>query len=193
MTWWGALLGFVGALAGSWGGQLIASRREDRRWQREREREDVRHTRELEKLKLQHAREVDLAWRSERRTIYGQFLTALVSWEGLAHQLIKDTPLPPVSDSEIQQQWNELNNLFNMLMVSGSPNVREAGQQAVEACRGVVPHYTSMITSAGPARLDADDVAMEVTSSSYGFAEICRRELGLESQSDVEERAASDK
>ncbi|MEV6899167.1 hypothetical protein [Amycolatopsis sp. NPDC051372] len=40
MTWWAALLGFLGAVAGSWGGQIIASRRqrktEDARWDRER-------------------------------------------------------------------------------------------------------------------------------------------------------------
>ncbi|MFI7123757.1 hypothetical protein [Amycolatopsis sp. NPDC049868] len=38
MTWWAAVWGFAGAPAGSWGGQLIASRREDRRSQREQER-----------------------------------------------------------------------------------------------------------------------------------------------------------
>jgi hypothetical protein len=66
-------------------GHRVASRRDDRHWNRELEREDLRHKREIEKLRLQHTREGDLAWRSERRAAYTKLLVALLDWESKAH------------------------------------------------------------------------------------------------------------
>ncbi|MDQ7809633.1 hypothetical protein Q5425_38410 [Amycolatopsis sp. A133] len=77
MTWWAAVLGFVGALAGSWGGQLIASRREDRRWDRERDREEVRWQRERNRLDDQRRHEFQLDWRERKLAAFGDFLAGL--------------------------------------------------------------------------------------------------------------------
>ncbi|MEV6831985.1 hypothetical protein [Amycolatopsis sp. NPDC051102] len=77
MTWWAAVLGFVGALAGSWGGQLIASRREDRRWDRERDREEVRWQRERSRLDDQRRHEFQLDWRERKLAEFGDFLGGL--------------------------------------------------------------------------------------------------------------------
>jgi hypothetical protein len=80
MTWWAAALGFIGALAGSWGGQLIASRREDRRWDREREREDIRAQRDREKEHRQRVYDMKVQWRAERQLAYKELLSVLASW-----------------------------------------------------------------------------------------------------------------
>jgi hypothetical protein len=81
MTWWAAALGFIGALAGSWGGQLIASGREDRRWDREREREDIRAQRDHEKEIRERAHDMKVQWRAERKFAYAELLAVLTSWQ----------------------------------------------------------------------------------------------------------------
>jgi hypothetical protein len=77
MTWWAAVLGFVGALAGSWGGQLIAARREDRRWERERDREEVRWQRELQRIHEQKKHELQLDWRDRKLAAFTEYITEL--------------------------------------------------------------------------------------------------------------------
>jgi hypothetical protein len=142
MTWWAAVLGFVGALAGSWGGQLIASRREDRRWQRERERDDLRHEREIERLRLQHAREVDLAWRSERHTAYTRLLNVLLAFESKVHAPIENPAVvhDPAERAEVRRLHHELHNTYTLVLVgSGSEGLMRAFSTAfdelTEACR----------------------------------------------------------
>lgn len=192
VTWWGVLVGFVGALAGTWGGQLIASRREDRRWARERDREDLRHAREIEKLqtqhdrevdklRLEHRREVDLAWRSERRATYIQFLNALLTWEGKAYALTKSEGLPRQEGehAQVQQWYNELNEHFTILMLSGSPAVCEVGQEALGACAAIARQLRSSVRPGPDTAPDLEAAAQAVTDVIYKFAETCRSELEL--------------
>jgi len=66
-----AMLGIMGVVAG----QLINFRREDRRWERERQREDLRWERERQ-------RDVDTQWRERRFDVYVELLAAFREWEG---------------------------------------------------------------------------------------------------------------
>src|SRR4051812_47582144 len=131
MTWWAAVLGFAGALAGSWGGQLIASRREDRRWQREREREDLRYEREMERFRLQHEREVDLAWRPERHAAYARLLTTLLAFEVKVYAPIENPEVvhEPAEREEVRQIHKELHDAYTLVAVGSSSAVDEVGRR----------------------------------------------------------------
>ncbi|MFD8494255.1 hypothetical protein [Amycolatopsis sp. NPDC059657] len=74
-SWITAVVGAIGALAGAWGGQWIAARRDDRRWQREADREDLRWEREQAKLNLDST----LKWSEKRLEFYGKVLAVIDS------------------------------------------------------------------------------------------------------------------
>lgn len=64
------IIGLVGVIAG----QLINSRREDRRWDREIAREELRHQRESDRLAAERAHAIALHWSQERRDTYAGLL-----------------------------------------------------------------------------------------------------------------------
>jgi hypothetical protein len=92
MTVWVAVLGFIGALAGSWGGQLIANKREKDRWEHERRQEEIRWQREREQRVLE-----------ARTSAYGEALLAVQRWHTAlgnwaSHLYNPDTQLPVRKD-----------------------------------------------------------------------------------------------
>jgi hypothetical protein len=69
-----SIITFIGALGGALGGQLLAARRDDRRWEREARREDARWEREREREQQRLTHEARLHWREQRQTAYSDFL-----------------------------------------------------------------------------------------------------------------------
>lgn len=67
---------FIGTLGGALGGQLLAARRDDRRWEREARREDARWEREREREKDRLTHDALLHWREQRQTAYSNFTAA---------------------------------------------------------------------------------------------------------------------
>ena len=65
------IIGLVGVVTG----QLINSRREDRRWERETGREELRHRRESERLAAARADAIAMHWSQERKDTYAGLLT----------------------------------------------------------------------------------------------------------------------
>ena len=65
-VWVPIVVGIIGLL-GVVTGQLINSRREDRRWEREAAREELRHRRERERLAAERAHALALHWSQERK------------------------------------------------------------------------------------------------------------------------------
>lgn len=66
------VIAVVGAVAGAWGGQIIAARRDDRRW----EREDIRWTREQEREDARRMHDSRIEWRLHRFGVYQKFLAS---------------------------------------------------------------------------------------------------------------------
>ncbi len=159
MTWWAALLGFVGALAGSWGGQIIASKREDRRWERERQREDVRWSREadrdrerhehdLEKLARQLTHTAQSEWRSERVVAYQSFLDAFDAWQESAEPFVasEGNGMPGAAVSKLIECLASLKSSSNRLEIIGSQKIKqeiddEIMQDAVRATWAMAHAY----------------------------------------------------
>lgn len=184
MTWWAAVLGFAGALAGSWGGQLIASRREDRRWQREREREDIRHEREMERLRLQHDRDVDLAWRSERHAAYSRLFKVLLSFEAKAYAPIKNPGVVHDVDEqkEVERIHAEIHYAYTLVLVGSGTAVDEAGRQVIRACRPIARWYSPNHPSATDEQPDCDSLRRAFDDAFEGLVDACRDELKLGTQ-----------
>jgi hypothetical protein len=184
MAWWAAVLGFVGALAGSWGGQLIASRREDRRWDREREREDLRHEREMEKLRLQHDRDVDLAWRSERHAAYTRLFTVMLALESKFHAPIEN---PAVVDDAAEQEdfhriHHELHDVYTLVMIGSTTAVDVAGRQLIGACKDLAVWYRPESRPTSGEQPDYDGLVRAFNTAFEGLIDACRHELRLGSQ-----------
>lgn len=87
-VWVPVMVGLLG-LAGVLGAQLIAGRREDRRWRREQEREELRWQREQDREELRWQRERQRE-RDERRyagreLAYGRMIGLLEAWQWVLH------------------------------------------------------------------------------------------------------------
>jgi hypothetical protein len=136
MTWWAAVLGFVGALAGSWGGQFIATRREDRRWERERDREDLRWQRERERLQDQLRHEMGVQWRERRLEVYSQLLSAITHFLKVGARLKEAElraagPGGPVNDQQytrvdLQECAKGIRDLVNVVSLIASSRIQSA-------------------------------------------------------------------
>jgi hypothetical protein len=184
MTWWAAVLGFAGALAGSWGGQLIASRREDRRWQREREREDLRHEREMERLRLQHDRDVDLAWRAERHAAYTRLFTVLLAFEGKVGAPFwnPDVVHDAAEQKDVERIHAEIHDAYTLVLLGSGTAVDEAGRQVIRVCKRVARWYVPGLLSAVEEQPDYDGVRRAFDDAYKGLVDACRHELKLGSQ-----------
>jgi hypothetical protein len=181
MTWWAAVLGFAGALAGSWGGQLIASRREDRRWQREREREDLRHEREMERLRLQHERDLELAWRSERHAAYTRLLTTLLAFEVKVVAPFENPEVvhDPAEREEVRRIHKELHDVYTLVLVGSGLAVDEAGRQMIRVCKRIARWYEPKDPSANNEQREFEDLRRAFSDAFDDLTEACRHELNL--------------
>ncbi|WP_206793992.1 hypothetical protein [Amycolatopsis sp. MtRt-6] len=162
MTWWAAVLGFVGALAGSWGGQLIASKREDRRWLRERDREDVRHAREIEVFNKRLFHDSLADWRSERVLAYQEFLDSFDDWwrssailgRTIFPGLAEGVSLPEVEVDDLYSQYNRLQAATNRLEIIGSRVINDE----IEKIVGEAMRITSTVVKMERLRADGAEV-----------------------------------
>jgi hypothetical protein len=74
------VMAVVGTIAGGWGGQVIAARRDDKRWEREAAREELRWERERTRLADERTHLEQLHWRDERLRLYAKFVSDLSEW-----------------------------------------------------------------------------------------------------------------
>ncbi|WIX98647.1 hypothetical protein QRX60_31870 [Amycolatopsis mongoliensis] len=134
MNAWAAVLGFIGAVLGSWGAQLIATRREDRRWEREREREDLRwrreHDREERRLRQVEAQRL----REQRVANYGDLLTLFQKWDHAlgvkAKEMLRPGPVGEFNGSPIMELERDGQALLGTLQTHGSDDIIQAGVEA---------------------------------------------------------------
>ncbi|MFD6070308.1 hypothetical protein, partial [Amycolatopsis lurida] len=124
MTWLVAVLGFIGAVAGSWGGQLIAARREDRRWQREMQREEIRAKRESRKH-----------WKEERLAAYTEIISSLDEWiRARVSDIVKsetggqNTWLPQESDKTTAARRRAVSAKSTVEIIGSSDAIKATGR-----------------------------------------------------------------
>lgn len=85
-NWLTAIVGAIGVLAGTWGGQWIAAARDDQRWRREANREELRWEREREKSSTEQRTQNINEWRDRRLDAGADFLAALDLLQELARR-----------------------------------------------------------------------------------------------------------
>ncbi|MFE9747568.1 hypothetical protein ACFYOT_21920 [Saccharothrix saharensis] len=68
------------ALIGPIGAAWLVSRRDDKRWTRERDREDLRYERERQRLADERAHAARLHWSEKRVEAFGHYLATLDAW-----------------------------------------------------------------------------------------------------------------
>lgn len=83
--WIPIVVGVIG-LFGVIVGQLINARREDSRWEREKEREELRWKRDHEKEMRERDFEHERYWLDRRVEVYGQLLNASREWADVARR-----------------------------------------------------------------------------------------------------------
>ncbi|XVV00759.1 hypothetical protein ACQPW3_25425 [Actinosynnema sp. CA-248983] len=136
------VLAVVGTVGGALGGQMIATRREDRRWAREAGREDLRWQRERQREQERFAHEARLHWREQRLTTYSAFIAAFdASMDPIVEAAVEVPAIGRVTDDklyEAQAAVRALTDAYASVDVLASVDVRLVAYQLVRAAWHVV-------------------------------------------------------
>jgi hypothetical protein len=172
-----AAIAMAGLLAGSW----LGSRREERRWQRERERDELRWRRERE-LSLQRR------WQDERFAAYAQFIDVMNQWElaitEVAFAQEDDEPVDPALIERMEQLDEQVRPVLARITLIGSPSVQAQCQELVLMyARGYRDARVGDPILAGDPILTGDlgrrSAADVLGDAYYALVDDIRRELGV--------------
>lgn len=167
-----AVLGIVGVIAG----QLINSRREDRRWTREKERDDRRWQRERD---LQ----VKLHWREERLGRYAEFVDA-ISKLALKVQIViawamREGRKAPDSETILSHARGEANAALSALRIIGSPAVQ---QQAAKVIDKLWNHADEILNAPDDAlsHVELESLSRSVDNPAKDLLPMMQADLGVD-------------
>lgn len=160
------VLTVVGTVGGAWGGQWIAARRDDQRWEREAKREDLRWQRESERQSVQRDHEARLHWRDERLKTYSLALAAIDTWltavNGLMGAVAKADVLywkGPELDAMDAAQHDLRERMLSTELI-GSPRVRQQVILTLRLCKEL-RHKAEMLRLTGRHDEEANSAAIE--------------------------------
>ncbi|MET9000772.1 hypothetical protein [Amycolatopsis sp. NPDC004169] len=186
-VWVPIVVGIIG-LVGVVTGQLINSRREDRRWEREAAREELRHRRESERLAAERAHAITLHWSQERRDAYAgllketdEYLSALLKCvEALARH-------EPVSEFQalMGEHASAIASFHAAVDILASPRICALAEDLVQAALGARITVTSEGVD-GDSRESALQCAERAQSA---FLAEVRAELGVDTPAEPPEPA----
>jgi hypothetical protein len=171
------VIGLVGVIAG----QLINSRREDRRWAREAKREDLRWQRERQRLADQRAHELAVHWSQERKATYANLLKETYTYLDTLLKFVDaaaaDKPADELADllgahrDAIEASWAQID-------IMGSPRVRAVADDLVRATMGAhIAVKRDRLDETGTSRSAAIDKARHARDA---FLREVRAELGVD-------------
>ncbi|MEU4520502.1 hypothetical protein AB0F52_17620 [Amycolatopsis sp. NPDC024027] len=173
------IIGLVGVVAG----QLINSRREDRRWEREAAREELRHRRETERLAAERAHAIALHWSQERKDAYagllketGEYLSALLKHvEALARH-------EPIGESQalMSEHANAAASFHAAVDILASPRIRALADDLVRAAVGA----RITVTSEGVDGSSREAALRNAERAQDAFLGEVRAELGVDTPAD---------
>ena len=181
-VWVPIVVGIIGLL-GVVTGQLINSRREDRRWEREAVREELRHRREGERLAADRAHAIALHWAQERKDAYSgllketdEYLRALLKCvEALARN-------EPVSESQalMGEHARAVASFHAAVDILASPRIRVLAGDLVQAAVGA----RITVTSKGVDHSSREVALREADRARDAFLGEVRAELGVDTPAD---------
>ncbi|WP_206784663.1 hypothetical protein [Amycolatopsis sp. MtRt-6] len=177
-VWVPIVVGIIG-LVGVVTGQLINSRREDRRWEREAAREELRHRRETERLAAERAHAMTLHWSQERRDAYAgllkesdECLRALLEW---VEALDRKKPTGEI-EARLSEHARALRSFHAAVDILGSPGIREMAEELVLTTVGA----RITITSDGVDGSSRDSALRKADRARDAFLGEVRAELGVD-------------
>ncbi|MDQ3789651.1 MAG: hypothetical protein M3422_20710, partial [Actinomycetota bacterium] len=178
--WVPIIVGIIG-LAGVIIGQLINSRREDRRWKREADREDLRWQRERQRLAAQRAHELALHWSLERKAVYASLLKDADAYLEALLKFVDATlagaPTGEVDD-RLRAQRDAIAASWAQIDIVGSPRVRAVADELVQATMGAsISVHRDRPGETGTSRAAAVDKARRARDA---FLREARGELGVD-------------
>ncbi|MGW3996828.1 hypothetical protein ACWEF6_25360 [Amycolatopsis sp. NPDC004772] len=178
-VWVPIVVGIIG-LVGVVTGQLINSRREDRRWEREAAREELRHRREVERLTAERAHAITLHWSQERKDAYagllketGEYLSALL----VCMEAVARGETPSESLKLMGEHAHAAASFHAAVDILASPRIRALADDLVQAAVG------ARITVSSSTGMDvrSREVALrEAERARDAFLAEVRAELGVD-------------
>ncbi|MGC4848385.1 hypothetical protein ACLQ3F_14195 [Micromonospora sp. DT15] len=159
-----AALGVTGTLGAAISTQFLTTRREDRRWNLEREREQERWERERQDRAAQWQREDELRHREAREETYKQFMQTIWNWgrkaadirqmieAGEGHLFIVDTD--DLYDASVKAV-----GIMAELELSASAPVRDSARE----CCDLMSRFVSEVDAVLPISEGADGLDVPVT------------------------------
>jgi len=178
-VWVPIVVGIIG-LVGVVTGQLINSRREDRRGEREAAREELRHRREVERLAAERAHAITLHWSQERKDAYagllketGEYLSALLK---CVEAIARDEPIGEAMKL-MGEHAHAVASFHAAVDILASPRIRALADDLVQAAVG------ARITVSSSTGMDvrSREVALrEAERARDAFLAEVRAELGVD-------------
>ncbi|RQX09427.1 hypothetical protein DDE19_33650 [Micromonospora ureilytica] len=181
-----AALGVTGTLGAAISTQFLTTRREDRRWNVEREREQERWEREREDRAREWQREDELRHRESREETYKEFMQTIWNWGRRAadiRQMIesREGHLFIVDTDELYEASVNAIGIMAELELSASAPVRDSARE----CCDVMSRFVSEVDAVLPMSEGADglDVPVRLHDSYKAVArktvELMRADRGL--------------
>ncbi|MFG1678453.1 hypothetical protein [Micromonospora sp. NPDC049282] len=175
-----ALVGVVGTLGAALSTQVLTTRREERRWIREREAEQERWQRERQDRIGQWQREDDLRHQEARFEIYAEYMKTIWIWGRRANKarliLESDTQIMPNEwRNKLVDIGGDATNVLALLELVASTAVRDSARK----CCDIMSLFGTEILKESldaPSLLSLHD---EYRASARRTVELMRAERGL--------------
>lgn len=170
------IIGLVGVVTG----QLINSRREDRRWEREAAREELRHRRESERLAAERADAIAMHWLQERKDTYAGLLKETEEYLGALLKYVEALERKDPADefqANMSQRRHAAASFQAAVDILASPRLRAATDDLMRATVGA--HIT--VASHGVDGQSRSIALTEAHRAKEAFLSNVRAELGVDS------------
>jgi hypothetical protein len=179
-----AALGVAGGVATAILTRRGADKRENQRWQREREAEEARWQREQEERHQQWQREDHARWLAERRTIYANYLQRLDRWReaiAAADAEVRGAGLTVGTVSELESLETEFENAYETLsLLAPTKIVHKAAN-----CMGILgrwhhalAYYTQKYLAEPSAAVNGEGIFEELAR----LRDLFRQDLGVDAE-----------
>lgn len=210
VSWWVPIIVGLLGIAGIAIGQIINTRKEDTRWEREKIREEERWRRETEReerrwererardeIRIRTEKEIErarqmsaarLEWRTERLTAYTTYMASVRAFDqgyGVAYIVFDHVDRHTAKDGDDVRLRTVEEAALGISMLAGS-DVREAGDQILNVVRSIFRTYNGIVFDEGSAgkikSTILENLFQRLADSRVKFLDVARSELSVEMQ-----------
>lgn len=144
-----AVIALVGPLGGAWIGARVTARRDDRRWDRDRERDDIRWRRESAERTANREYEAENQWRDRRSNLYADLLGTTDKLDDLLAPRDSKGLYRYASYAELEVVSTPLLELLNdqlrVVTLVGSDQMSRTARYVIQIFESQVRHFEYLI------------------------------------------------